>query len=107
MSDPVFKYRLNQECLSDEIRRAMERIRSVYPGFVVTSTNEAVDGRLTYSKHYETPCQAIDIGLETRYGRKVDPEVIQELIPQSFDIVPKSDHIHLEFDPPGPEDDGW
>lgn len=97
MSDPVFKYRLNQDCLSPMILWGLERIRRTYPGVVVTSTNEAVDGRLVNSKHYTG--DAIDLGLETRYGKDVDHDVIEEIIGKGFDIVRKATHIHVEWDP--------
>jgi hypothetical protein len=99
MSDPVFKYRLNQECLSPMIRWGLERIRRVYPGVVVTSTNEPVDGRLINSKHYNNPCDAIDLALETRFGKEVHGDVIKEAIGKGFDVVQKTTHIHVEFDP--------
>lgn len=73
----------------------------------LTSTHERFNGRLKNSKHYEH--LAVDFGVwvwkeDERYfipgwHRKMIVERIVKDLGSEFDVVLKSDHIHIEYDP--------
>ena len=101
-----FKENVYADGISQEILEAINVAHDVFnsiglPNIVITSLS---DGQhLKNSKHYDNPCNAVDIR-----GRHLTIEIatrilekIKEELGQDYDCIyhGKSPHFHIEYDP--------
>ena len=99
-----FKEGVKSDGLSEKITEKIPTIDKIYIEVTgreatVTSTSERVEGRLSDSRHYSD--EAIDLRTRDTSPDKVDRIVreLKEALGRDYDVVKKSNHIHVEYDP--------
>ena len=92
--------------LNPEIRRTLTPLAKVYrlekEELVITSTYEG--NHLPSSLHYHNDAIDIRWPSETKKGRADFAKKIAAMLGKKFDVVPELNHLHIEYDPKGPEE---